>query len=66
MPNYDYKCPCGHKFIRFESMTKSKYLCLCPKCKKKKAVRQISAGGGIHFKGTGFYITDYKKSTPIS
>ena len=37
---------------------------VCPKCKKKKLVRQIGSGGGIIFKGSGFYQTDYKKASP--
>jgi putative FmdB family regulatory protein len=35
----------------------------CPKCKKAKAERIISAGGGILFKGTGFYQTDYRSES---
>jgi len=35
----------------------------CPSCKKKKAERMISAGGGIIFKGTGFYQTDYRSES---
>jgi len=62
MPTYEYACTaCEHKFERFESIT-SKPNTACPACKKKKAERQISGGGGFIFKGTGFYITDYKKS----
>lgn len=62
MPTYEYACNgCGHKFERFESIT-SKPNKSCPECKKKKAERLISGGGGLMFKGSGFYITDYKKS----
>lgn len=62
MPTYEYACTsCGHAFERFESIT-AKPNKSCPQCKKKKAERQISAGGGLLFKGSGFYITDYKKS----
>lgn len=62
MPTYEYTCAaCGHDFERFESIT-AKPNKLCPKCNKKKAERRISAGGGFLFKGSGFYITDYKKS----
>ena len=35
----------------------------CPKCKKSKAERIISAGGGIIFKGSGFYQTDYRSES---
>ncbi len=61
MPTYEYTCAaCKHDFERFESIT-AKPNKLCPKCNKKKAERRISGGGGFLFKGTGFYITDYKK-----
>lgn len=61
MPTYEYACSaCGHKFERFESIT-AKPNSTCVKCSKKKAERQISGGGGLLFKGSGFYITDYKK-----
>ena len=32
----------------------------CPKCGKSAVERLISAGGGLIFKGSGFYITDYR------
>ena len=35
-------------------------LTTCPKCKKKGLKRLIGGGAGLIFKGTGFYITDYK------
>lgn len=35
----------------------------CPQCKKAKAERIISAGGGIIFKGSGFYQTDYRSES---
>ena len=60
MPTYAYICAkCGHEFDRFESIT-SKPNTLCEKCGKKKAERQISGGAGLIFKGSGFYVTDYK------
>ena len=60
MPTYEYACKsCGNQFERFESIT-AKANKSCPKCKKKSAERQISGGGGFIFKGSGFYITDYK------
>jgi putative FmdB family regulatory protein len=61
MPTYEYACQaCGHAFEWFESIT-AKPNKSCEKCGKKKAERQISVGGGFLFKGSGFYITDYKK-----
>ncbi len=63
MPNYDYKCEnCGHEFEIFQSMKDAK-LKKCPECKKNKLVRLIGSGGGLIFKGTGFYLTDYKNKT---
>ena len=35
----------------------------CPECGKLKAERIISAGGGIIFKGSGFYQTDYRSDS---
>lgn len=62
MPTYEYSCTaCGHEFERFESITAAPDK-KCPKCNKKKGERRISGGGGFLFKGTGFYVTDYKKS----
>jgi putative FmdB family regulatory protein len=61
MPTYQYECSaCGHTLEALQSMTEPK-LTKCPKCKKAKLVRLIGLGGGIIFKGTGFYETDYKK-----
>jgi len=63
MPTYEYKCTnCNHQFETFQSINASS-LTKCPKCGKDELVRLISGGGGIIFKGTGFYCTDYK-STP--
>src|SRR5947207_1876417 len=63
MPTYEYACSaCGNEFERFESITAAPNKS-CPKCNKKKAQRRISGGGGFIFKGSGFYLTDYKKSS---
>ena len=60
MPTYEYACPkCGHAFEQFQSM-KDAPLTQCPKCKKKGVKRLIGGGAGLIFKGSGFYITDYK------
>jgi putative FmdB family regulatory protein len=64
MPTYEYACPkCGYRFEQFQTMS-SEPLKKCPKCKKAGVKRLIGAGAGLIFKGTGFYITDYKKSAP--
>ncbi len=61
MPTYEYKCDeCGYVFEEFQSM-KENPLSICPKC-KGKVHRLIGAGAGLIFKGSGFYLTDYKKS----
>src|SRR5215813_2218047 len=59
MPTYEYLCPNGHEFELFQKMT-DKPRAKCPVC-GKAAMRQISGGAGLVFKGTGFYITDYGK-----
>lgn len=60
MPTYDYVCDaCNHKFELFQSITepvKKK----CPECKKSKLRRLFGTGAAIMFKGSGFYITDYR------
>lgn len=65
MPTYEYKCTkCGHTFEAFQSI-KDEPLSRCPKC--KSAVRRVINGGmGVIFKGSGFYTTDYKKSSALT
>ncbi|MEO0019102.1 MAG: zinc ribbon domain-containing protein [candidate division WOR-3 bacterium] len=62
MPTYEYHCRrCGHRFSLFQSIT-AKPVKDCPKCKSRGSVeRLISGGAGLIFKGSGFYITDYKQ-----
>ena len=63
MPTYDYICrACEHRWESFESIT-SKPTKKCPECGKLKAERLISGGGGIIFKGSGFYTTDYRSES---
>lgn len=67
MPTYEYVCTkCGHQFDLFQSI-KDKALTVCPreKCQQKtwgrgRVKKVISAGAGLIFKGSGFYITDYR------
>jgi putative FmdB family regulatory protein len=67
MPTYEYVCDkCGHVFEKFQSMS-DQPLKVCPRelCGQKKwgkgkVVRAIGAGAGLIFKGSGFYITDYR------
>lgn len=59
MPTYDYVCnACGHEFEKFQSMS-DEPIKTCPSCGKDEAVRKISGGTGVIFKGSGFYKTDY-------
>src|SRR3954466_14678541 len=60
MPTYEYECPkCGYAFELVQSM-RDEPIKKCPKCKKLGVKRLIGGGAGLIFKGTGFYITDYK------
>jgi len=61
MPTYEFRCPKGHDFEKFyRSISAAPLEVTCPVC-GKVAERQLSAGGGLVFKGSGFYITDYGK-----
>jgi putative FmdB family regulatory protein len=69
MPTYEYVCEkCGHEFEAVQSMSAAA-LKTCPKevCGQKKwgrgrVKKKISAGAGLLFKGSGFYITDYRSA----
>jgi putative FmdB family regulatory protein len=61
MPTYGYACPkCGHEYEKLQKIsdqTRTK----CPEC-GTPGERVISGGAGLVFKGSGFYITDYKRA----
>jgi len=60
MPTYDYICDnCAHEFETYQSMKDDK-LTVCPNCGKETLKRLIGSGSGLIFKGSGFYLTDYK------
>ena len=60
MPTYEYECQkCGHHFELFQSI-KDAPKKKCPKC-RGRVKRLLGTGAGIIFKGSGFYITDYRK-----
>jgi putative FmdB family regulatory protein len=61
MPTYDYICRnCRHKLEVFENYNSR--TTKCPSCKFTNTLeRQIGTGGGVIFKGAGFYCNDYKK-----
>ncbi len=61
MPTYDYRCgACHHEFESFQSITEAP-LRKCPNCGKMKLKRLIGTGAALIFRGSGFYITDYRK-----
>ena len=63
MPTYDYRCKsCGFEFEEFQPMSADP-LIICPKCAEPSLRRLMSSGVGLVFKGSGFYQTDYKKSS---
>ena len=65
MPTYDYECTvCKHRFEVFQSM-KDDPIEKCVKC-GGKVKKLIGAGAGIIFKGSGFYVNDYKKASPAT
>lgn len=60
MPTYDYRCKaCGHELEVFQKITEAPKK-KCPACKKSQLERQIGGGAGFLFKGSGFYLTDYR------
>ncbi|MEE9206791.1 MAG: zinc ribbon domain-containing protein [Gemmatimonadota bacterium] len=62
MPTYEYECDqCDHAFEAFQRIS-DEPIRVCPECGKRKVRRLISSGGGIVFKGPGFYATDYRKT----
>lgn len=62
MPTYDYECEkCGHRFELFQTMSEERKK-RCPKCKGKLR-RLIGTGAGMIFKGSGFYVTDYRSDS---
>jgi putative FmdB family regulatory protein len=70
MPTYEYVCSkCGHEFEKFQSMVDQPLtVCLKDDCGQKKwgrgkVKKKISTGGGLIFKGSGFYITDYRSDS---
>ena len=59
MPTYEYRCTsCSHEFEKFQRMSEEPGA-ECPEC-GAKSERLLSGGAGLLFKGSGFYITDYR------
>jgi len=61
MPTYEYRCEKGHEFEVFQRMSEPP-VATCIHC-GAKAERLMSAGVGLLFKGSGFYITDYRSDS---
>jgi len=62
MPTYDYRCQNGHDSEHFfRKISDAHAEMACPVC-GAEAVRRMSAGAGLVFKGSGFYLTDYGKN----
>lgn len=61
MPTYEYRCPKGHEFEKFQRMSEPP-VAECPTC-GEGAQRILSGGAGLLFKGDGFYITDYRSDS---
>ena len=69
MPTYEYECrTCGHLFEALQRIT-SEPLKSCPRSEcpegtgRGRVRRLIGTGGGLLFKGSGFYITDYRSDS---
>ncbi|HTL57527.1 MAG TPA: zinc ribbon domain-containing protein [Candidatus Limnocylindrales bacterium] len=67
MPTYEYICEkCGHQFEQIQPISAkplevcSKEVCAQKRWGKGRVKRAISGGAGVIFKGSGFYITDYR------
>jgi putative FmdB family regulatory protein len=61
MPTYQYQCrQCGYEMEEFQSITEAS-LVRCPRCETDNLMRILGTGSGLIFKGSGFYLTDYKK-----
>jgi putative FmdB family regulatory protein len=62
MPTYQYQCKnCGYELEELQSFNDAP-LTLCPSCNTESLVRVLGTGAGLIFKGSGFYLTDYKKN----
>lgn len=61
MPTYEYRCQNGHDFEVFQRMSEAPVE-KCVQC-GAPAERKLSAGAGVLFKGSGFYITDYRSDS---
>lgn len=62
MPIYEYEClKCGHQLEVMQKIS-DEPLKQCPKCKAKK-LEKLFSQSAFAFKGSGWYVTDYSKSS---
>ena len=62
MPLYEYQCKkCKHRFEKIQSFSDAP-IKKCPSC-GAKAVEKLFSAPAVHFKGSGFYVTDYAKKS---
>lgn len=61
MPTYEYECPSCGVFEKFQRISE-KPLTRCPSC-RRSVRRLIGTGAGLLFKGSGFYLTDYRSES---
>jgi putative FmdB family regulatory protein len=60
MPIYEYRCKkCGHRFEKLHQSFSEPRVKKCPEC--GGAVEQLFSAPAAHFKGEGFYVTDYAR-----
>jgi putative FmdB family regulatory protein len=64
MPTYEYDCKeCGRRAEFFQSMSDAPKR-KCPHCGARNGLkRRIGCGAGLIFRGSGFYITDYRSDS---
>lgn len=63
MPTYEYRCTeCGQLIEAFQRMSDAP-LTTCPSCQKEGLKRLVSGGAGVLYKGEGWYVTDYSKTS---
>jgi len=62
MPTYEYEClKCGRRFDLVQKMTEPPRK-RCPRC-RGRVRRLVGTGAGMIFKGSGFYVTDYRSQS---
>lgn len=59
MPTYDYKCLDCDEIKQYQHKMNETFTVVCEKCKTDMK-KGFGGGLGVHFKGSGFYKTDYK------